>query len=66
MIAIIDRFEGSWAVIEYDGAVFNFPRALLPRHARGGDVVRFGVVIDSTGTAERQRRVKRLEGELFK
>jgi len=66
MKAIIDRFEGSWAVIEYDGTVFNFPRDLLPRDARGGDVVRFSVVIDSTGTTEQRKRVKKLEDELFK
>ncbi len=66
MKAIIDRLEGPWAVIEYDGTVFNFPRALLPRDACGGDVVRFSVVIDSTGTTERRKRVKKLEDELFK
>ena len=66
MPAIIDRFEGPWAVIEYDGTTFNFPKALLPREAREGDVLKFSVIVDSAGTAERRKRVKKLEDELFK
>jgi hypothetical protein len=64
--AIIDRFEGSWAVIEFDGTVFDFPRELLPAKAREGDVLRFSVTVDSAGTVKRRKRVQRLEGELFK
>ena len=66
MPAIIDRFEGSWAVIEFDGTMFNFPRDLLPRGARVGDVVKFGVTVDAAETSERRSRVKKLEDELFK
>ena len=66
MTAVIDRFEGSWAVVEYDGATFNFPKAFLPRDAREGDVLKFSVIVNSAGTTARRKSVKKIENELFK
>ncbi|HAE62740.1 MAG TPA: DUF3006 domain-containing protein, partial [Eubacteriaceae bacterium] len=37
-LCIIDRFEGNWVVIEYGEKFFNFPKELLPKHAKEGDV----------------------------
>ncbi|HHY78841.1 MAG TPA: DUF3006 domain-containing protein, partial [Thermoanaerobacter sp.] len=30
-LCIIDRFEGNFAVIEYEDITFNFPKELLPK-----------------------------------
>ena len=65
MASIIDRFEGPWAVIEHDGAIFHFPAGLLPSGAREGDVITFAVSVDRAGTARRRRKARKLEDELF-
>lgn len=65
MALIIDRFEGSWAVIEHAGACFNFPKDLLPAHARQGDVIIFNITVDKAATAQRRRKIQRLEQDLF-
>ena len=65
-MVIIDRFEEAWAVLEYEGTTFNFPRALLPREAREGDVLKLAAEVDVGTTDDRRRRVKELEGKLFK
>lgn len=66
-MCIIDRLEGDWAVIQWDsGQTFNFPRALLPSGAKGGDAVRFDASIDRSETEMRRIRVKRLEDDLFR
>ncbi|HHV36150.1 MAG TPA: DUF3006 domain-containing protein [Syntrophomonadaceae bacterium] len=36
---IIDRFEGNWAVLEFEGETFNIPKSLLPRSARESNVI---------------------------
>lgn len=62
---IIDRFENGWAVMEFGGRSFNFPRSLLPQGAREGDVVKITITIDDKGTKERKKYVEKLAGELF-
>ena len=63
----IDRFEGEWAVIEWEkGLTFNFPRALLPPGAKDGDVVLFSAAIDRPETVRREIRIRRLEDDLFR
>jgi len=61
----IDRFEGEWAVVEWNRTVFNLPRALLPQDAREGDVLEVSITSDAGTTEARRRRIKRLEDELF-
>ena len=63
---IIDRFEGEWAVIEWDGKVFNLPRSLLPGEAREGDVLRLAAEVDLRATSDRRKRIRELEDRLFK
>lgn len=65
MVLIIDRFEGEWAVLEWDGRTFNFPRALIPRGAREGHVLKVSVEIDRAETERRRQRIKELEDRLF-
>ena len=63
---IVDRFEGDWAVLEWNGTTFNLPRAVLPKEVKEGDVLRFSIEVDRNETESRRRRIKTLEGGLFK
>jgi len=65
-VFIIDRFEGDWAVIEWDGKVFNFPRVLLPEEAKEGDVLKLAAEVDLPTTNDRRKRIRQLEDRLFK
>ena len=64
-IFIIDRFEGDWAVIEFEGITFNLPRVLLPSTAKEGDVVKISLTVDNKATAERRKKIEKLMDELF-
>jgi len=63
---IIDRFEGNWAVIEYERQTFNLPRTLLPPEALEGDVVTISISVDVKATANVKGDVTRLARQLFK
>jgi len=63
---IIDRFEGDWAVIEYNRKTFNLPRVLIPPEAVEGDAVIIKVSIDVELTAKLKKDVKDLAENLFK
>lgn len=62
---IIDRFEGEWAVVEFEGKTFNLPRSLLPRDAKEGSVLRISVSVDQNATMSRKKAMEMLAGELF-
>jgi len=63
---IIDRFEGSFAVVEYkEGHTFNLPRSLLPPGSKEGNVLTLTITIDDESTASRKRRIEALMEELF-
>ena len=69
MMMIIDRFEGSLAVLETDSGNISLLREQLPKEAREGDVIAYiggRYVIDAVTTAKRRRetsaRTKRLLG----
>ncbi|MBM7691647.1 hypothetical protein JOC77_001054 [Peribacillus deserti] len=36
---IIDRFEGNFVVVEFNGGLNDFPRDIFPKEATSGDVV---------------------------
>ncbi|TEB16503.1 hypothetical protein Psfp_01335 [Pelotomaculum sp. FP] len=63
---IIDRFEGDWAVIEYERQTFNLPRQLLPPEALEGDVVTISIGVDAKATATVKEDIKRLARQVFK
>lgn len=65
VILIIDRLEGDWVVVEYEGGTFNIPKALFPQQVREGDVVRISIVVDEEATKNRKKRVEQLADELF-
>ena len=64
-LCIIDRFEGDWAVIEYEDKIFNFPKELLPKEAKEGDVLIFNVQIDEKETENRKKIIEKLAEDLF-
>jgi hypothetical protein len=64
-LCIIDRFEGNWAVIEYGNKTFNFPKKLLPKEAKEGDVLKFNITIDREETEKRRKAIEDLAKDLF-
>lgn len=63
-VLIVDRFEGEWAVLEWEGRTFPVPRNLLPEGAREGDCLRWTLEVDPAATTARRRRVKALLEQL--
>ena len=64
-IFIIARFEGDWAVIEFEKTTFYLPRVLLPSADWEGVVCRISFTLDKKATAERRERIEKLKDELF-
>ena len=66
----IDRFEGekkSIAVLlSDDGTHINFPKRLLPRGSRAGDVLTFVIERDVTTTRKVTLETRKLQDELRK
>lgn len=64
MKCIIDRFEGTFAVIELeDGSHAELPKALVPEGAAEGDTL--SIEVDSAATEERKKRIGSLMTDLF-
>jgi hypothetical protein len=61
----IDRFEGDWAIIEFDGKTFNLPKIILPTDVKEGDVVDIKITIDRKATASRKKSIDKLADSLF-
>ncbi|MBE3579074.1 MAG: DUF3006 domain-containing protein [Caldanaerobacter subterraneus] len=64
-LCIIDRFEGNFAVIEYEDITFNFPKELLPKEAKEGDVLKFSITVDKEETEKRKKAIEDLAKDLF-
>ncbi|KJS81778.1 MAG: hypothetical protein JM58_16230 [Peptococcaceae bacterium BICA1-8] len=62
---IIDRFEGDWAVIEYNGKTFNIPQEILPSTAKEGDVINLSLTMDKEATEARKKKAKSLFEDMF-
>lgn len=67
MYGVIDRFEGSFAVIETDdGIVLNIEKHLLPEKVREGDVINLtNMTIDEKETLRRKNLIQDLVDDLF-
>ena len=62
---IIDRFEGEWAIIEYEaGKTFSVPTMLLPKEVKEGDVLTLQFTIDKEETRQQRKRIRGLLDEL--
>lgn len=64
-LLVIDRFEGEFAVVEYNGQTFNLPKKLLPSEAKEGDILNIVVKVDRKATDERQKKIRALSNNLF-
>jgi hypothetical protein len=66
----IDRFEGPRKQIAVlladDDQQINFPKALLPRGSKVGDVLAFAIEKDAEATKKLAEETKRLQDELKK
>lgn len=58
---IIDRFEGSLAVLETDDGMKNIERSLLPENAAEGDVLVYdgSWTVDTAATEQRRERTRK-------
>lgn len=68
MRAIIDRFEGQFAVMEFQDGYKNIPRQMLPPEAREGDILVLQDehwIIAPEATRKRKEKIERLAKELW-
>jgi hypothetical protein len=64
---IIDRFEGEYAVIEFDGKTEDVLRSELPAEVKPGDTLIFeeGKIMIDTKATSRKEEIDSLMDELF-
>jgi len=62
---IIDRFEGQWAIIEYGDVTFNFPKDLLPKGIKEGNVLNINIEVNKKATEEHSKAMAKLVDDLF-
>ena len=63
----IDRFEAQWAVLETpEGKTINYPRNLLPKDAKEGDVFDLNINMNQEATEERKTNIKGIVDDLKK
>ena len=66
---IIDRFEGDYAVVEFDNEIMeNIEKARLPVDAKEGDIILIEndcIFIDCIETENRKHNVNKLMDKLF-
>lgn len=61
----IDRFEGALAVLlADDGTQVDFPRKLLPKGAKAGDVLSFTIDRDGAATKAVVDKTRKVQDEL--
>ncbi|MDD2585614.1 MAG: DUF3006 domain-containing protein [Syntrophomonadaceae bacterium] len=68
MIAILDRFEGQYAILEIEDKIQKIDRQLVPEQAREGDVLVYHNnewVIDTRATLERKEKITKLAEKLW-
>lgn len=68
MGVILDRFEGEFAVMEFEDGYKNIPRNILPTEAREGDVLVLHDehwIIDPKATSKRKQKIEKLATELW-
>lgn len=68
MLGIIDRIEGSFAVIELeDGNITNIKRTDIPKDAKEGDVLNIEnkISINYEETEKRRRKIEQITKDLW-
>jgi hypothetical protein len=66
MKAVIDRFEGNYAVLLFGTREIrvDFPRELLPEEVEEGTWLKISLEIDEKGTAGQQQKISKLLDKL--
>lgn len=67
--AVIDRFQGEYAILEMEEGFQEIDRKLLPEGAREGDCIIWEngeIKLDLEETSARMERIKALMDKLFK
>jgi hypothetical protein len=66
----IDRFEGERkqvaVLLTDDGTAINFPRRLLPKGVKGGDILSLTIERDQAATEKVAKETRAVQGELKK
>ncbi|HHY94158.1 MAG TPA: DUF3006 domain-containing protein [Firmicutes bacterium] len=57
---VIDRLEGEWAVLEWEGRTFRVPRDFLPEEVKEGDCLRWQLEVDASATEARRIKIRAL------
>jgi hypothetical protein len=65
MQCIVDRFEGDYAVIEYNGKVLNLPKVFLPMEVSEGDVLDDIIMLDYNETNKMKSEIKKLMDDVW-
>ncbi len=66
MKAVIDRFEGDFAVVMVGDKEIkvDIPRSLLPKGAREGSWLKFNLELDQEGTEKQKEKISKLLDKL--
>lgn len=65
---IIDRFEGNFAVVEFEDRTEDIPKEILPNDCKVGDVLTISdnkITVDKAETLKRKEEINNLMNELF-
>ncbi|MEK3966266.1 MULTISPECIES: DUF3006 domain-containing protein [Paenibacillus] len=65
---IIDRFEGEYAVVEFEGQTEDILKSILPKEAKSGDTLIFKdneILIDKNDSKKRKEDIQQLMDDLF-
>jgi hypothetical protein len=65
MQCIVDRFEGDYAVIEYNEKVLNLPKVFLPMEVSEGDVLDVIIMLDYNETDKMKSEIKKLMDDVW-
>lgn len=60
MRCIVDRFEGDYAIIEYESRMLKLPKLLLPAEAKEGDLLEVLVMLEADETQGLKEETEKL------
>lgn len=68
MRAVVDRFEGEYAVLLFgdEEIKVDFPKALLPEGVREGSWLKMSIQLDQEGTQKQEEKIANLLDKLKK
>lgn len=54
---LVNRFEGEYALIEFNKKIFHIPKILLPKEAKAGDAINFNITVVAKTTEKATENV---------